>query len=528
MSELTATAALVRFILRRDRVRIVVWIAAIGALILSTVASIKGLYSTQVALDRAAAAAEDNAAIIALNGPPYGLRTLGGRVVFESGSFGLVVVALMSTLMVGRHTRAEEESGRVELVRAAVVGRYAPAAATLLVVVAMNLVVGAVVALGMLGQGLPTGGSLVFGASFTALGLVFTAVAAVAAQVTENTRVVYGASGALLGLAYALRAVGDSTGGTLSWFSPIGWVQASRAYAGDRLWPLAIALAVALALVAVARALAARRDLGAGLVAPQPGPPVASRRLLSPVGLAFRLQRGTLVGWSAGLFLGGASYGSLGDAVEELIRDNPALADVFATAGGPSITDSFFGSAMLLMALIGAGYAVQSSQRLRGEEASQLVEPLLATAVSRVAWAASHLVLALAGSVVVLAATGLGAGIAFAIVSADASQVPRLVGAALVHTPAVWVLVGVTVALFGLAPRAVLAAWAVYALCLVVGMLAEVLDLPGWLTALSPFDHTPQLPAADFTLAPLAILIAIAAGLVALGLAAFRRRDLAY
>ena len=55
-----------------------------------------------------------------------------------------------------------------------------------------------------------------------------------------------------------------------------------------------------------------------------------------------------------------------------------------------------------------------------------------------------------------------------------------------------------------------------------------MLSLPGWLTAVSPFEHTPQLPAADLTVAPLAILVAVAAALVTLGLAGFRRRDLAY
>jgi ABC-2 type transport system permease protein len=526
--ELTATFALVRFILRRDRVRIIVWIAAIGALMLTTVASVKGIYPTQASLDRAAAAAQDNAAVIALNGPPIGLRTLGGRVAFESGSFGLVVVALMSVLMIGRHTRAEEESGRVELVRAAVVGRYAPMAAALVVVVAMNVAVGVVVAVGLIGQDLPAMGSVVFGVSFTALGLVFAGTALVAAQVTENTRVVYGVGGALLGLAFALRAVGDASDGIVSWLSPIGWVQASRAYAGERWWPLALALLVAVVLVAGACALVARRDLGAGLVAPRPGPPVASPRLAGPVGLAFRLQRGSLAGWSAGLFFGGLSYGSLGDAIEDLVRDNPTLNDLFAAGGGASLTDSFFGTALLVLALIGSGYAIQSAQRLRGEEAAQLVEPLLATAISRRRWAAGHLTVALAGSLVVLGAAGLGAGLAFAVVSSDAAQVPRLLGAALVHTPAVWVLVGLTVALFGLVPRAALAAWAGLAVCLVIGMIGDLLDLPGWLTAVSPFEHTPQLPAAELSIGPLAILVAIAAGLVALGLAAFRRRDLAY
>ena len=325
----------------------------------------------------------------------------------------------------------------------------------------------------------------------------------------------------------ALRAVGDSSDGTLSWISPIGWVQASRAYADERWWPLALTLVVAVALGTAARALAARRDFGAGLVAPRPGPPVASRRLAGPVGLAWRLQRASLAGWSAGLFFGGLAYGSLGDAIEDLVRDNDALADLLAAGAGASLTDLFFGTALLVLALVGSGFAITSAHRMRVEETAHVVEPLLAAPVSRRDWAASHLIVALGGSVVVLGAGGLGAGLAFAIVSGDASQVPRLFGAALMHAPAMWVLVGLTAALFGFAPRAVPAAWAGLGLCLVIGMLGEILNLPGWLTAISPFEHTPQLPAAGLAVGPLGILVAIAAGLVTLGLAAFRRRDLA-
>ncbi|MGH2698056.1 MAG: hypothetical protein ACRDJL_02495 [Actinomycetota bacterium] len=81
-------------------------------------------------------------------------------------------------------------------------------------------------------------------------------------------------------------------------------------------------------------------------------------------------------------------------------------------------------------------------------------------------------------------------------------------------------------ALFGLVPRAVAASWALLSLCVVVGILGRSLDLPEWIMNLSPFEHTPALPAEDLTIAPLGALGALTAGLIFLGLAAFRRRDL--
>ena len=93
--------------------------------------------------------------------------------------------------------------------------------------------------------------------------------------------------------------------------------------------------------------------------------------------------------------------------------------------------------------------------------------------------------------------------------------------------PAVWVVVGATVALFGLVPRAAAAGWGVLGACVLLSVLGPLLGLPDWVLDLSPFQHVPQLPAADFAAGPLLALCAVAAALTAVGMAAFRRRDLA-
>lgn len=200
-------------------------------------------------------------------------------MAFEVATFGLVGIALMSPLMVGRHTRGEEESGRAELVRAGPLGRYAGVASPVLVVAEMNVAVGAAIALGLLALGLPAPGSLVLEASLAAVGLVFAGVTALAAQAAAATRAANALSGAALAVAFALRAVGDMGSGSLSWLSPLGWAQSSRPFAGERWWPLVLAAGVAGGCLVIAGALSARRDLGAGLIAPRPGAPTASRTL---------------------------------------------------------------------------------------------------------------------------------------------------------------------------------------------------------------------------------------------------------
>jgi hypothetical protein len=247
--EATGTASLTRFVLRRDRIRIVIWIAAIAALVVTTVASVKGLYPTAADLRQAAVASQGNAAAIAFNGPAQALDTLGGQVAFQVGAMGLVIVGLMNLLMIGRLTRGEEEAGRLELLRSLPVGPYAPPTAALLAVVGMDVILGAIVAVTLTAQGLPAAGSLAFGLSFTLFGVLFAALTLVAAQVSENTRVVYGMSGAVLGASFVLRAIGDIGNGAVSWLSPLGWAQKTRPFAGEQWWPFALIVAATAALV---------------------------------------------------------------------------------------------------------------------------------------------------------------------------------------------------------------------------------------------------------------------------------------
>lgn len=126
-----------------------------------------------------------------------------------------------------------------------------------------------------------------------------------------------------------------------------------------------------------------------------------------------------------------------------------------------------------------------------------------------------------------LALGGFGLGLAYALVGGGWVQVPRLVAASLSYVPAVSVLTGLAVALFGFAPRWSAAGWMALSGCLVIGMFGSLFDLPSWVFDLSPFQHVPGLPAASFRVLPLVAPTSVAAGLTAAGMIAFRRRDLA-
>lgn len=203
----------------------------------------------------------------AMYGPAFDLTSAGGFTASRIGGFAAAFIALMSLLAVVRHTRAEEEAGRLELLRSAVVGRHAPLAAALLVTIGANVVLAAIVIIGLISENVPLAGALALGLGFVGCGIVFAGIGAVTAQISENARPARGMAASVLGVAYLLRAVGDGsdTAPWLSWLSPVGWTQQTRAFAGERWWALGIPLVVGAALIALGVSLEARRDFGAGL-----------------------------------------------------------------------------------------------------------------------------------------------------------------------------------------------------------------------------------------------------------------------
>jgi ABC-2 type transport system permease protein len=522
---ITGALALVRLILRRDRIVLPVWVLALVSITYATAQAVVGTYNTPVEIASYARNLGTSPATIAMAGPPIGLDSISGIVVYETSLTVLIGTALMAIFTVVRHTRAEEEVGRTELLASTVLGRHAPVAAACAVSAGAVLLVALGVVGSVLAVDMPLSTSWAYGAAVAGLGLVFTAIAAVAAQVVTHARTARGVSIAVLGVAFALRAVGDVRESGLSWTSPIGWSQQVRIAGDIRVWPMLLLAGAASALLAWAAWLVTRRDVGAGRPGPRRDDARAARGLGSPFALAWRLQRGSVLGWGVGTFLLGLVFGSLSKEMQGMVQDNPTLAKVFAATGG-DITDSLFAIALLFVGLTVAGFAVSSALRLRGEESSGRVEVLLAGAVSRWRLLLGTLGVTLLGSLALVTVGGLGLGLADAAVRSDAGSIPRLVGLAWVQLPAVLVLAAIAVLLTGWLPRASALAWLGVVVAFVVGWLGGVLDIPGAIRTLSPYEHLPQVPVDDVTATPLVVLTLLAAALTAAGVEGFRRRDL--
>ncbi len=530
-SAFAGTGVLLRLALRRDRVRIPVWVVFAGYLALAVAQSWDRLYPTVDSRRELAASIAADPTLSAILGPLFDPLGTGGLTAWRTGSGSLLAMGLVASFLVVRHSRADEAEGRGELVLGGPVGRAAPLAAALLTAVVTLLAWGLLTAVLLCATGLDVAGSFAFGLGQAGAGLVLAGFAGVTTQVARTSRGANGLAGLAIGLAFLVTATGNARegGSPLQWLAPFGWAQQTRAYGDERWWLVAVSTAAALALAAAALHVAARRDLADGLLPQRPGRRGAAAWVTGPVALAWRLDRAALLVWAAGFAVLGTFEGALLTTSVDLVQGNPALVELLERlAGGTTdIRDAFLVDMTGLFGLVAAGFGILTALRLRAEEVDGRAETVLGAPRSRVAWLFGHGGTALLGSVLLLVAGGLPLGLVHGAADGDAlTQGVRATAASLLGAPAVLLLVGVTLALVGVRPSwAGPVSWVVLVWCVLTGFLGAVLGLPEWLRETSPFGHLPLWPAAEMSWTPVVVITAVAVGLVAVGALALRRRD---
>lgn len=224
------------------------------------------------------------------------------------------------------------------------------------------------------------------------------------------------------------------------------------------------------------------------------------------------------------MLLGGLAYGSIGDDAGDLVGDSALTEDLFGAAAG-DLVDGFLAVSMVMLALIATGFALASMGRPRGQEDDGLAELALSAGVPRLRWLGGQVAVCVLGTVLVVAAAGGGLAAGYATATGDLGAVARLALPMLAMVAPVLVAVGVSLLLFGVAPRAQSVSWLVPVVGVVVLMFGEVFRLPGWLRGLSPYDHLALVPAESFRILPFVALLAVALALSLVGAFAFSRRD---
>lgn len=526
------TGRLVRFVLRRERVMSAVWIVLLSAFSIALAPMLAQMFDAPAR--QALLVTIDNPAMIAILGPIYGIDnyTAGAMYFNMMIQWLLLTVAVMNIFLVTRHTRNDEEHGRVDMVLALPTGKLSNLSAVMVTALIVNLLVALLSGLGIAAMGVESmglNGSLLYGAAIGVTGLVFAAIAAVFSQLCVTSRGAIGLSVLTLGVFCLLRGAGDVENEILSYISPLGLAQRTKAYVENNWWPIIVLFMETLAITAAAFVLNHIRDIRQGFIPEKRGKEHASWYLHSPYGLAFKLLLMPFFGWIIGMYVIGISYGAILGTIDTFAETSDFYAMMIGVNPDFSIAEMYVSMVTSIMAFFAVPAVLMMVLKLRSEEKDGHYENVLSRAVSRESYMTSYVILGVLLAVLIQCASALGIYSAAAVILPDSQTLSPgyLLKANLVFVPALWFMLGLTVLLIGTAPKMTPAVWVYYGFSFFVIFLGRLPDfIPEWVQKLTPFGYIPILPVDEIHYGTLMILTGAALIMISLGITAYRRRDI--
>jgi len=518
------------FIIRRERVMSLIWFASLVFSVGLLAAVYPGLFPTQEAL-QSMQLGLDTPAMVAMMGPVYGTESLTVAIAMaqECLIWFAITSIVMNIFFINRHTRVDEELGRHEMFISLPVGRLTGASAAIVCAFGLNLLIALFSALAVLlinVEGTTAAGAFSYALSVGAQGFLFAAVALLAAQLFSTASGSMGFSFALMGIFYLMRASGDMSGNALSYISPLGLGLKVEAFYTNAFWPVAIIFAEAVIIIIIALAIAAKRDLGQGVVPARKGNAGAGRFLQSPFGLAWRLTNKAFFIWAVSMLALGASYGSVVGELDTFIGGNDTIRALLESIGGNNATyvESYIPMLCSIMGMVSCIPVIGAMNRLRAEEKRGRLEQIYSKAVSRGQMFVCFATIATFEAAVLtfLSAVGLYAAAA----NTGLLKFGNVIGAFFVYLPAVLVMAGLAALLTGVIPRLSAVVWALLSYSFLMIYFGNLFDVPKLVKRVSPFGNVPLWPVEELNAAPVIILCAVAALFFIAGFVSYKRRDI--
>ena len=511
---------LVKLILRRDRVKLPIWIFAI---VLTAVSMPLAMHATMGSASDLADLQQhmsSGSAILSLISGTFqlinGNAGLGSLTLIKAELFTAVLIAFFVGLLVIRHTRANEESGASEMILSGEVSRKAPLTAAILAAVSSLLIIVVLTALGMYfsvkgisggwGRGAPTvwNGSWLFALEMGGIGLAFTGIAAIAAQLAGTSAGANAIFGGIIGLTYISRGIGDVFTKNLnemniwSWFSPFGWGEMTRSLTFAN-WKYLLIFAIMCPIfMVIGYFLLSKRDLGSGILPARKGRSRASKILRSKFGLAWHEQKTIFISWLIGNLVLVAVIGGMSNEIQGIYSGSDIMKGCIASLGGSTgslIVKTMLVGMLTYVAAMTLAFAIQCFAKMRSDESSGRLEILLSTKTSRYFWLAKNVFLTLACSVLMLGLSGFVVAVSANLSGAPEQNIAGFTFGTMAYFPVMVLAAGIYVLLFGILPRLAGAiCWALFSVFLFLQMFLSLFVV--WLNL--PKDFANFLPLGAF------------------------------
>ncbi len=518
------TARLIQFYFRRGWVTRVFWLLTPALLAISAVSSYIPMFATQQELSAFVDESILNPAVAAIHGFILS-KDIPSLVAWNIKTISLIVLGIFNILAMTKILRGEEESGRAEILMSGMVGRQAPFAASSILSLSTNVLMGLLTFITMLAFGLPVAGSLSLSLLFVVGGCLFASLGAITSQLFSAKRMASSAAIGFLGAFYAISFLNNLSANNnfASYITPFRWFFIIRPFDGNHLGFLLVGVLAVVVFTFIALFLADKRDVGEGMIHPKTGRKDAAPSFRNEWALDWRQHFGSLLTWTIVLGVFSFGVGNVNTLVSDMLGEQSTLASWMSMFGEPQ--EAFLSLMLFVFTLFVAAYGIVAAGKLHLEESDGRAELLLGTPMKRIGWMLSHVLFSVFGSVVLLIVIGCSTTIGSVMSGGSTGDFLPILSKALYKLPAIWTISGIAVLFFSLLPKISGAlSWSLFSLFIVIQLFWEMGILPGTAFLLTPlgqiYPTQPQTAQTFLTLAAISIVLYV------VGFIGFKNRDL--
>jgi ABC-2 type transport system permease protein len=470
-----------------------------------------------------------NDALRLFYGYPYNPLTVSGYSAWRVGGTLAILAAVFGLLAAVGALRSEEDSGRMELILAGRVGRKTVYLSAMAAIATGTLIVGVAGLVGFVAGGLPVGGSTYLALATVSVVPVYVGVGALASQLAPTRRIALELGGAIVGLSLLLRVVADTSSGAawLRWLTPLGWSEQLRPFTGPHPLVLLLPAAASALLLVLAARIAARRDIGTGVLPARDTAEPRLRLLSSPTAQALRSERASVIIWTSSVAVFAFILGMVSTSISSAGISKNVQQEIAKLGSGSIETPPGYLSFVFIFFILTVSlFMCAQIGAARHEEANERLETLLALPVARRGWLGGRLLLAACGATTISLLAGLLTWAGAASQGLHISLL-RMLEAGANCLPVALLFLGLAAIAYAVLPRASTGiSYGIVTVAFLWQLVGSLLGAPQWLVQATPFAHVGLVPAQPFRGGAAAIMLGIGLLAALVALAAFDRRDL--
>lgn len=520
--------------LKQNLIKNLIWILVLVGLFAAVASKFNVLFGSQEDIN-AIVTTLKTPAMVSLFGEFSAVKPYTTANVFASEMLvflGMFIV-FMNIFIAIHDTRMQEENGMTEIIRSRQVGRRAPLEASALEIVLMNVLLGVLFFASLLAahlKGATFQGNLLISVVLASVGILFGAVSLLAAQLTNSSRGANFLSYGIFALCYIVRMLTDVSNPDWTWLSPFGWISKTKIYTEDNWLPIILMLVLAVVLYFAAVKITDNRDIDSGVLTVKAGKGKAGKLLSSTFGLVLKLERNSIIGWVLGMFILGATYGSIFGTVGDIIGTNPTYRKLLGVSqikeANQELLLSFISMLVVFFIIVSVVSGLMVLFRLKSDEKKGYLEVLHAKKITRTNLALSYYAVSVLITVLSLLAS-VSATFLVGNFGLDDPVPWKYCGQVLAASlPAVLFYLGVAFFIVSVVPKLTSLVWGYLGVAFMLRMFGSLLDLSDKINNISPLGWIGKVPQEAPEINWIIFMLVAFCVLSVVGLVGYRKRDL--